>query len=377
MSPQQPATNTSASRRALLIGINKYPQLGLTSQLHGCVKDILDVRGVLIDHAGFPAGNVRLLLSELDGRPLPSGLGTVGAPDSRGIRQTLTGLSDGIQAGDEVVIYNSGHGVRISNPQNASEQIGAIAAMDVRFDANSKLVTDTLIINRELNQAIQALLSKGAIVTIVPDSCHSGGATRGLGDDDTTLVRTISGEVSPEGWQELVTQHALTPADLAGDARGLDSGGWATSMGDQENLIVLSGCRDVETSKEFPRGAPTNGALTYFLLDSLRGVKPDDTAATIWQTLYPHVRQSVNAAYSDQTPTLEGRAERPLFGGSWRPYDPGFTVTVAQGSKILQLSGGRLHGLGAGAQVGIYPPGTSDFSAAKQQAVPRLTTRTL
>lgn len=370
MTAQQPPATTSASRRALLIGINKYPQLGPTSQLHGCVKDILDVRGVLLDHAGFPAGNVHLLLSELDGRSLPPNLGAVGAPDSRGIRQALAALSDGVASGDEVVIYYSGHGVRISNPQNANEQIGAIAAMDVRFDANSNLVTDTLIINRELNGAIQALLMAGAVVTVVLDSCHSGGATRDLGDDTATLVRTFNAEVSPAGWQQLVTQHSLGSADLVGgDARGLDTGGWVTSMRDQQNLIVLSGCRDVETSKEFPRSAPTNGALTYFLLDSLRAVKADDSGATTWQTLYPHIRQSVNAAYPDQTPTLEGRAERPLFGGRWQPYAPGFTVTAAAGSKVLRLNGGSLHGLGAGAQLAIYPPGTSDFATAPQQAV--------
>ncbi|MFN8471786.1 MAG: caspase family protein [Anaerolineae bacterium] len=370
MSAQDQSPRTSPPRRALLIGINKYPQLGPGSQLHGCVQDILDVRGFLVDHAGFPAESVHLLLSELDGRTLPPGLGTIVAPDAIGIRQALKTLGDGVSAGDEVIVYYSGHGVRISNPQNASEQIGAIAAMDVRFDANSKLVTDTLIINRELNKAIQALLEAGAIVTAVLDSCHSGGATRDLGDENLDPVREIIGEISPDGWQELLTQHG---ADIAGVAatgtRGFDLGGPATSLSEQQNLIVLSGCRDTETSKEFPRVAPTNGALTYFLLDSLRNVKADETGAATWQSLYPQVRQSVNSAYSDQTPTLEGRAERPLFGGSWRPYAPGFTVTAAPGGSSLRLDGGSLHGLGPGAQVAIYPPGTSDFAGVAPQAV--------
>ena len=37
-------------------------------------------------------------------------------------------------------------------------------------------------------------------------------------------------------------------------------------------------------------------------------------------------RANVNSQFPDQTPTLEGRAERPVFGGQWTPYAPGFTV---------------------------------------------------
>lgn len=366
--PTQSAS-PSPTRRALLIGINKYPQLGPTSQLRGCVNDILDVHSFLIDHAGFPGANVRLLLSELDERTLPSDLGPVGAPDSRGIRQAFNDLSDGIQPGDEVVIYYSGHGVRIKNPQNAKEQIGAIAAMDVHFDDNGKLVTDTLIINRELNKALQTLLAAGATVTAVLDACHSGGATRDVDDADASLVREFQAEVSAAGWERLVAEHDLGSADLTrGNKWTLETGG-ATSLSSQQNLIVLSGCRDIETSKEFPLDTRRNGCLTYFLMDSLKNVKADETSAMTWQNLYPQIRQGVNGAYADQTPTLEGRAERPLFGGDWRAYDPGFTVSVTPGSNVLVLDGGTIQGLGPGAQVAIYPPATVEFATAQQQAV--------
>ncbi len=370
MTEQNPSASSSPARRALLIGINKYPQLGPTSQLRGCVNDILDVRGFLVDHAVFPAADVRLMLSELDSRQLPDGLGAVDTPDSQGIRRALAALSDGIRPGDEVVIYYSGHGVRIKNPQNESEQIGAIAPLDVHFDDNSKLVVDSLIINRELNQALQSLLAAGATVTAVLDCCHSGGASRDPLDPRAQAVREIPGDTSPEMWQRLTSQHGLSASDVTGTGtRGSMTGGWATSMSAQQNLIVLSGCRADETSKEFPRDTRRNGCLTYFLMDSLRNVKPDDVSQLRWQDFYPDVRQSVNAAYTDQTPTLEGRAERPLFGGNWLPYEPGFTVNVTAGSNVLQLSGGSLQGLGPGAQVAIYAPGTSDFAAAEQQAV--------
>ena len=374
MTEQSLSTNTSPTRRALLIGINKYPQLIPNYQLNGCVNDIIAVRRFLIEHAGFD--DVRLLLSERDERmPLPADLGAVGEPDSATIRQAFADLSDGIRQGDEVVIYYSGHGIRISNQQNDKEQIGAIAASDFHFE-NNAFAIQPLIINREMNQAIQSLLRAGATVTVVLDACHSGGATRDLGDGKT-LAREILGEVSAEGWQQLVSRHNLTASDLAAEgARGLESSGWATAMASQDNLIVLSGCRDIETSKEFPARAPTNGALTYFLLDSLKNVKAEEARQTTWQSLYPRVRAGVNAVYADQTPTLEGRMERPLFGGDWQPYEPGFTVNVTADGK-LTLNGGEIHGLGKGAQVAIYPPGTSDFAAAAQQAVAEVDTADL
>jgi hypothetical protein len=358
------ATSTpaaTATRRALLIGVDGYQ---FVRGLRGCVNDILAVRDFLVTRAGFPAANVRLLLAPSPGSTVPANLGTVEQPTKVNIRRYFQELAQNSKRDDQVVIYYSGHGTRLANPQNAKEQIGAIVPMDAQLDGTN------FYINRELNEGIQRVVGTGAVVTAVFDACHSGGIARGdLGDDPTTpAVREITVELTPEAWATVQAENGLTAADLAGDgdSRDLAGSGWVPSISEALDLVVLSGCRDVETSQEYvPPGTSLHqGALTYFLLDSLRSVASDRVAALRWGDIYPKVRSEVSAAFSIQHPTLEGRAERPVFGGAWQPYDPGFSVTSAGGT--LTLNGGTIQGLDQGAQVTIYPPGTADFHAAQQ-----------
>ncbi len=350
------------TRRALLIGIDGYQAV---RQLRGCVNDILAVREFLVNKADFPAANVRLLLAPPAGTALPASLGTVEPPTKANIRRYFQELAGASKPDDQVVVYYSGHGTRLANPQNAKEQIGAIVPMDAQLNGTN------FYINRELNESIGRVVNTGAVVTAVFDACHSGGIARGdLGDDiegEGPAVREITVELTPEAWATIQTENKLTAADLSGDddSRDLSGSGWVPSMTQAQDLVILSGCRDVQTSQEYtpPGAALRQGALTYFLLDSLRSVAPDKASGLRWGDIYPKIRSNVNAAFPIQTPTLEGRLERPVFGGAWQPYDPGFTVTPAA-DGTLSLDGGAIQGLDTGAQVALYPPGTADFRAA-------------
>ena len=124
-------TAANGARRALLIGIDGYQAV---NQLGGCVNDILRVRDFLIGRAGFPDGEVRLLLARA------------------GIEQAFHDLLGATRPGDEVVFYYSGHGTRLSNPQDGSEQIGALVPVDARLDGTN------FLINRDLNQGLQGLV---------------------------------------------------------------------------------------------------------------------------------------------------------------------------------------------------------------------------
>jgi hypothetical protein len=357
-----PAATTT--RRALLIGVDGYVSV---NGLRGCVNDILAVRDFLVNKAGFPAANVKLLLAPAPGATLPANLGTVDKPTKANIQRAFQDLAQNSQPDDQVVVYYSGHGTRFANPQNPREQIGSIVPMDAQLNGTN------FYINRELNKSIQSVVGTGAVATVVFDACHSGGIARGdLGDDPngpTVREIVIPPEYEAEAWATVQAEHGLTAADLAGDggSRDLDGSGWVPSISEAVDLVILSGCRDIETSKEYvPPGSPLHqGALTYFLLDSLRGVTAERIAGLRWGDIYPGVRSNVSAAFSDQHPTLEGRSERPVFGGTWQPYDPGFTVTPA-GSGTVTLDGGTIQGLDVGARVMIYPPGTADFRAAQQ-----------
>src|SRR4051794_1140457 len=85
--------------RALLIGIDHYPNLEPGYQLSGCANDVTALRQVLVDTYGFPPANVRTLLNEDAKRDA--------------ILDALDRLAHETEAGDIVVIQFSGHGSQV------------------------------------------------------------------------------------------------------------------------------------------------------------------------------------------------------------------------------------------------------------------------
>ncbi|HMA35317.1 MAG TPA: caspase family protein [Chloroflexia bacterium] len=367
----------TAAKRALLIGIDAYQAV---NPLQGCVNDILSVHDFLLDKAQIPPNAIQLLLAPDASVTLPGTLGPVLLPTKAQMQQSLAQLAAQTGANDEVVIYYAGHGTRIPNPQDANQHIGAIVPVDARLDGTN------FVLNVELNQAIDAVVAKGAQVTLVLDSCHSGGAERDLATTaDPPAVREIQLDATQINWPAFQAEHPQPPPATAAPAAGAlagaptgskevetDGSGWLPDLQQGQELIVLSGCRDTELSHEYtpPGTAERHGALTYFLIDTLRNTPAEQVAQTRWQDIYPRIRQNVLMAFSSQTPTLEGRGERPVFGGAWQPYAPGFTVITSPGSPALTLNGGDLHGLSPGAEIAIYPPATADFAQAAAAGVP-------
>ena len=361
--PATPAA-PGGTRRAVLIGIDAYQ---FVNPLGGCVNDALAIHDLLVSRGNFAPENVRVLLASRTPAQVPDALATAEAPTNQKMHEYLDALARASRADDEVVIYYAGHGVRIANPQNSQEQIGAIVPVDARANGTN------FIINRDLNEYIQRAVGTGATVTVILDCCHSGGATRSLETEqagETQSVRELEVNLTAEQWAQFQAAQGLGRADLAADtgSRDLNGSGWVPSIAEAVDLIVLSGCRDLEKSKEYPLdgSGPRHGAMTYFLLDAVQAVKAEQARSLRWEDIYPKVRNGVLAVYSDQMPTLEGRRERPFLGGNWQPYEPGFTVSVTPQTGALTLNGGEIHGLGEGAEVALYAPGTADFAAAEQ-----------
>src|SRR5690349_16817911 len=157
---------TTDARRALLIGVNHYPNLPPDKQLHGCVNDILQVRQFLVTQANFPPAQVQTLLSPNPGETMPPDIGPVGHPTAQEVRAAFATLGAATQPGDEVVIYYSGHGVRFGNPANESESVYGLAALDTQLEPGA---FGNVVLNRELNDYIHPLTAQ-ATVTVIIDS---------------------------------------------------------------------------------------------------------------------------------------------------------------------------------------------------------------
>lgn len=88
--------NTKPSRRALLIGINDYPNPA--NRLDGCVNDVFLMSSVL-QESGFAPEDIRVVLNE--------------RATAAGITDRLHWLLDDVKSGDTRVLFYSGHGAQM------------------------------------------------------------------------------------------------------------------------------------------------------------------------------------------------------------------------------------------------------------------------
>uniref|UniRef100_A0A7N0TFS4 Peptidase C14 caspase domain-containing protein n=1 Tax=Kalanchoe fedtschenkoi TaxID=63787 RepID=A0A7N0TFS4_KALFE len=142
------------AKKAVLIGCN-YP--GTKAQLKGCINDVTRMRQSLLDRFGFSSDDITVLIDTDDSYPQPTG---------KNIRQAIQNLIRSAQPGDVLFVHYSGHGTRLPAETGEDDDTGYDECI-VPCDMN--LITDDDF--REFVDQVP----EGCLLTIVSDSCHSGG----------------------------------------------------------------------------------------------------------------------------------------------------------------------------------------------------------
>ena len=151
-------------KTALCIGIDDYKRAG--DRLKGCVRDA-ELWGDVLGKAGF---GVTLLTNRDATR--------------NGILGSIYKMVTNSTAGDTLVVQYSGHGTFAPdlNGDEDDRQDEAICPVDFR--------DGQLILDDDLGQ-LWNLIPEGVSVTIFFDSCHSGGANRGVGPEGESIPRGV------------------------------------------------------------------------------------------------------------------------------------------------------------------------------------------
>jgi len=261
------------ARKALLVGINRYPDPA--DELRGCVNDVLLMRETLERHYGFTdPGDVRVLTDR--------------RATTAAILDHLAWLVDGVATGDSLVFHYSGHGSQVPD-RNGDEHDGLdeiLCPYDLEWE--HPLTDDDLA-------AAVTPIPKGALLTVILDCCHSGTGLR---------------EPSRNGSD---ARHRFLPhlAETAAFPRPVRRFGASVT---KTNAVLLAACRDDQTSADAFIDGKYRGAHTWFLCRSLR--------AADWIPTYRHLASTTGAALSragfDQVPQLEGPA-RLLSSGVFAP----------------------------------------------------------
>ncbi|XP_073280658.1 metacaspase-4 [Primulina huaijiensis] len=142
------------AKKAVLIGCN-YP--GTKAELKGCINDVKRMYRCLVERFGFSEEDITVLIDTDDSYTQPSG---------RNVRAALHNLVNSAQPGDFLFVHYSGHGTRLPAETGEDDDTGYDECI-VPCDMN--LITDDDF--RELVDKVP----EGCRITIVSDSCHSGG----------------------------------------------------------------------------------------------------------------------------------------------------------------------------------------------------------
>ena len=358
-------SNGASTLHALLIAADCYlpghlPDGSYYPSLAGCVRDVSHVEGFLRGTLKVGDDRIIKLTSTNMGASRPPEPPEA-LPTYENMVNAFRTLTKHARSGDQVYVHYSGHGGRTptiyldrKGPDALDE---SLVPIDIHHP-NARYLRDL-----ELAALLKEMTDKGLAVTIVLDCCHSGGATRGLNEVAERGVEFI--DRTPRPTESLVS----LPADLK--TRNVNLGtGWLL---EPQGYTLMAACRPSESAYEFAfDGKERNGALTYWLLDSLQQLGPGLT----YKMVHERILARVHSQFERQTPMLQGEADRVFFGVGRVP--PQFATIVMQVDTTRQrvlLQSGQAVGVRKGAQFAIYPQGAVDLnSAAGRKAVVQVAT---
>jgi hypothetical protein len=276
------------SKKALLIGINRYLVPG--ADLRGCVNDVRNLAAVLTGLYGFRKSDVRVM--------------TDAEATKRAMQAGIRELIRGGRKGDVLVLHYSGHGSNVPDKSGdeADQRDEILCPHDL--DWKDPLTDDWL-------RSTFDGLRPGVNLTVIMDCCHSGTNTRAIQPPDAPVKqrflpnpldllaaesgRRLRGTVTGE------LRRSTRPARRRGDIVAADL-----------PELLITGCRDTQTSADAFIDGSYTGALTYALVDAMRKANGRLT----YRELHGRALATLQRRRFEQVPQLEGsRAafDRPVF----------------------------------------------------------------
>lgn len=329
---EQPSSGT---KRALLIGINRYQVL---PTLNGSLNDIETMRHVLTTRWGFSPQHISMLTDQ--------------AATRAGILGALERLVQETGPSDAVYIHYSGHGSQVEDV-SGDEIDDHLDETLVPHDGRTPAVPD--ITDDELETLVSRL--KARSILIVLDSCHSGTATRSLDIRTRSVPKdTRTGLYRPSE----VRTRQVVPVTAA-------------------RYVLMTGAAANQEALDGPVGGRYHGFFSYSLSRSMGSVGPSASPRDIFSGVEREMKriQSHFGRLSMPEPQLEAPPalmDAPLLpthleaveqaGSSATARLPWVEVKPQQGGDLL-LMNGLVLGATPGSTWAVYPPNEANFAPGK------------
>ena len=306
------------------------------------------LKKALLERFSFPEGDIRVL--------------TDAAATRQGIVDAFRDhLIAKASPGALVYFHYSGHGQQI--PDDNGDELDGLDESLVTADYKSQTAQDGAATNLrddtigELLRQLRARMVDPADgqfkgnITVTFDCCFSGTATRGEPPSGRLTHRG-------RGWNEAI-DGPRPPAPARGkpdDSTGVLDAGEALTQG----YVAITATRSDQTAKEEKMGENQlpMGAFTFYLYRALSQATP----RTTYRDVFEQVNAELIGHFPDQSPTIEGEADKLLFSGVAVPPDPYVVVQDNDArsgrSGTVTLPIGRLQGATVGSRFAIYRAGS-------------------
>jgi len=283
-------------RRALLIGINDYPDPA--NRLEGCVNDVFLVSAVLQER-GFDPGEIRIVLNE--------------RATTSSILERFHWLLDHVPEEGERVLFYSGHGAQIPS-YSARGEVDRLDECLVPYDFDWN--PEHAVRDKQFVEFYSQLPYSSRFVAIF-DCCHSGGLTRdgglrprGISPPDDIRHRMLAWDESLGRWRargEARTKYRI--------GRGRRLHGLSDRVYDRERKeldhhgsympVIYEACQEHQLSYEYRDGSASYGAFTFSLAKALRETAGRRRQPT-FRELAERAAAQLKALRYEQDPNLDG-----------------------------------------------------------------------
>ncbi len=307
---------------ALLVGINEYPN-GLA--LKGCVNDVMLQKELLIHRFGFKDNDILTLTDKQATRK-----GILTAFEDHLIKQA--------KRGDVVVFHFSGHGSQVVDPDRDSPDglnstfVPIDSILPPGFPVSGGPVQD--IMGHTLFLLMYALKTDN--VTVVLDSCHSGGGTRGnfrvrsRGDGSILQPSTEEFEYQKQWLQRLgLSKQKFIELRRKGVARG----------------VVIAAAKREQYASDASFSNFYAGAFTYELTQYLWQQTADEPVTTAIANVGRNTKELARQTGNPQEPEIEVRFSKenynsPIYFTRSPALSAEAVITKVTGNQVELWLGG-------------------------------------
>ncbi|KAF4439493.1 Pfs domain-containing protein [Fusarium austroafricanum] len=324
---------------AILIGINAYPD----KPLKGCVRDVQHIES-LLEKQLFPiATQVFTATANAEGGLIED---RKFWPTYNNVTAALRDIVLRAQPGGYVYIHYSGHGTRLSPESKYSNTHTGDLALALLGDDGCSVRP---LGGHKLAIALNALVAKGLVVTVVLDCCFAASIYR----LDRSNVRCI--RVSPEVTDAYYADSKLALQENAPGSDYRDVSMQPSWLMDPNGYAMLVACDPHKEATEIIKNGVDHGALSHFLCLSLR----DSGFNTRHKDIFSSLCAAFKSHVHDQCPLLYGNKDQGFFGKAGRSALRSMVPVVRSGQELI-LQAGEIHGVSDGDELMLYPSSLSE-----------------